>query len=394
MELRDSIEFSPGLAEACFPDYNLPFRIDDSLNGPRTTRSQSRRSLKSVLCQPPAHWSEANTCRWLNDIGENLRQAHPNHTYTNIHGTVVSIKRVWSSAYSSVYMKQGDVNNTDPIPLHKPDIILVDESFDGEISWLQVHALAEVTHTELIKSRTIKDTVYQKSYIMFRSQDNRNFVPSLYFTGEGFFTFNVCDRSGVAYTTTLRIVDHPLVLIRIIAGLIFGHPSVIGYDETIQCGSHGKAHTVRVGGLDYRVQDELFKSAALRGQAMRCWSVESTDEHKEGYVVKDCWADARREQSEIEILELIRELGLCESCCVPRLVHGEAVPVLLNVKSGTRGDDCTARRRGDDSSVEGRIHRRLLMKPVGRHITDFRCLHELVGAIIDAVEGTSSPIFY
>jgi hypothetical protein len=67
-----------------------------------------------------------------------------------------------------------------PVPHHKLDIILVDKSFNGEISWLQVHTLAEVTHTELIKSRTIKDTVYQKSYIMFRSQDNHNFVLSLY----------------------------------------------------------------------------------------------------------------------------------------------------------------------------------------------------------------------
>jgi hypothetical protein len=204
MELCDSIELSQGLAEAVFPDCNLPFRIDDSLlNGPRTTRSQSRCTLKSILCQPPQHWSEANTCRWLNDIGENLRQVHPNITYTNIYGTAVPIKRVWSSAYSSVYMKQGDANNTNPVPHCKPDIILVDESFNGEISWPQVHALAEVTRTELIKSRTIKDTVYQKSYIMFRSQDNHNFVPSIYFTGEGFFTFNVCDCSGVAYTTTL-----------------------------------------------------------------------------------------------------------------------------------------------------------------------------------------------
>src|ERR1700720_3425625 len=154
-QLRDSIEFSQGLAEAVFPDYNLPFQIDNSLlNGPRTTHNQSRRSLKSVLCQPPAHWSEANTCGWLNDIGENLRQAHPNHTYTNIYGTVVPIKRVWSSAYSSVYMKQGGANNTDPVPLRKPDIIIVDESFNGEISWPQVHALAEVTRTKLIKSRT------------------------------------------------------------------------------------------------------------------------------------------------------------------------------------------------------------------------------------------------
>ena len=164
-----------------------------------------------MLCQPPAHWSEANTCGWLNNIGENLRQAHPNHTYTNIYGTVVPIKRVWSSAYSSVYMKQGNVNNMDPIPLCKPDIILVDEHFDGEISWPQVHALAEVTCTKLIKSRTIKDTVYQKSYIMFRSQDNRNFVPSLYFTGEGFFTFNICNRSGVTYTTTRVLYTPPHV---------------------------------------------------------------------------------------------------------------------------------------------------------------------------------------
>jgi hypothetical protein len=83
-------------------------------------------------------------------------------------------------------------------------------------------------------------------------------------------------------------VDHPLVLLCIITGLISGHPSVIGYDEMIQCGSHGKAHTIRVGGLDYRIQAELFKLTALCRQAMRCWSVESTDENKEGYVVKDC----------------------------------------------------------------------------------------------------------
>ena len=193
----------------------------------------------------------------------------------------------------------------------------------------------------------------------------------------------------VKYSTTLWIVDHPLVLIHIVTGLIFGHPSVIGYDETIQCGSHGKAHTVRVGGFDYRVPGWIIQvscSVWTGNKMLEC------REHR--------WAQRRiccerlLGWREIEILELIQELGLCESCCVPRLVHGEAVPVLLNVKSGTRGDDCTARCHGDNSSVEGRIHCQLLMKPVGRYITDFRCLHELVGAIIDAVEGTSLLIFY
>ena len=113
---------------------------------------------------------------------------------------------------------------------------------------------------------------------------------------------------------------------------------------------------------------------------------ESTDEHK-GYVIKDCWANERCELSEIEILELIRELGLYESCCVPRLVHGENVPMLLNVKSKIYGDDSTAQHHGENSSVEGRVHCQLMMELIGRHITDFRCLHELVGAVINTVEG-------
>ena len=230
-------------------------------------------------------------------------------------------------------MKQGDVNITNPIPHRKLDIILVDKSFDGEISWLQVHALAEVTHTELIKSRTIKDTVYQKSYIMFRSQDNRNFIPSLYFTREGFFTFNVC---------TLKVADHPLIPLHIIVGLIFGHPAMIGYDETIQCDAHGRARTIRVGRLNYLVRVELFKSSALHGWAMRCWSVKSTDERKEGFVVKDCWADARCEQSKLSVLKIIQELDLCESHGMPRLVHGENVSMLLNEKMKIYGNDCMA----------------------------------------------------
>jgi hypothetical protein len=73
------------------------------------------------------------------------------------------------------------------------------------------------------------------------------------------------------------------------------------------------------------------------------------------------------------------------------LVHGENVPILLDVKLGLYGDDCTVQHCGENSSAEGRVHRQLLilMKPLGRHLTNFRCLHELVGAVIYAVEGSS-----
>jgi hypothetical protein len=308
MELRNSVEFSQSLTEAVFPDHNLPIQIDQSLlDGPRATHRQIQRSPKSVLRAPPTHWSEANTCQWLNDIGNALRQAKIDTNYTNNDGNVVTPpKRIWSSAYSSVCMKEHKGSNShDYIPHRKPDIILVDEGFDGDISWLQVHSLAEVTCSKLIKSRTIKDTVYQKSYIMFRCQDNRTFVLSIYFTGEGFFTFNVCDRAGIVYTATLKIADHPLILLHILTGLMFRHPLAIGYDPMIRCNSHGRAILIMVARLDYRVKAELFKSTALREWATRCWSIESTDGNKEGFILKDCWADMRCEQGEILIPEFI-----------------------------------------------------------------------------------------
>jgi hypothetical protein len=89
-------------------------------------------------------------CQWLNDIGNALRQVYPG-TYTNTHRDVVTLlKRVWSSAYSSIYLKQdADVNH---VPHHKPDVILMDEDSDGEITWAQVHALTEVTRTPLTKN--------------------------------------------------------------------------------------------------------------------------------------------------------------------------------------------------------------------------------------------------
>lgn len=39
------------------------------------------------------------------------------------------------------------------------------------------------------------------------------------------------------------------------------------------------------------------------------------------------------------------------------------------------------------SNVEGRVHRQLLMQPVGKHISNCASLKELVGGIIDTIEG-------
>ena len=274
MELQDSIKSSQSLTETIFPYHSLPIWIENDLfNNSHATHKQSWHSPKSVLSQLPKHWSEANTCQWLNDIGDTLRQANIDANYTNKDRQVITpFKRIWSSANLSVYMKQHKGMNN--VPHRKPDIVFIDNDFNGDISWLQVHTFTKVTHTELIKSWMIKDMVYQKPYIMFRFQDNHNFIPSLYFTREGFFTFNLCDCSGIVYTTTLEIADYPLILLSILSGLMFRCPFVVGYDETVQCDSCGRVVLIWVGRLDYWVKAKLFKLTALHEWAkkmLECW---------------------------------------------------------------------------------------------------------------------------
>ena len=57
-----------------------------------------------------------------------------------------------------------------------------------------------------------EDTILQMSFITVTSQSNRSFVPSLSesFSHE-FFTFTVCNRSGVVESKTLKVKKHPLV---------------------------------------------------------------------------------------------------------------------------------------------------------------------------------------
>src|ERR1700677_2329015 len=97
----------------------------------------------------------------------------------------------------------------------------------------------------------------------------------------------------------------------------------------------------------------------------------------------------RRTHSKIQTLKLIEEKGLCKGRVVPKLILGEDV----SVHTGTDEEpiyikDTTARRR--DPAVkhaDERVHRWLLMGPVGKHISTFTSLKELVGTFIDLVEG-------
>jgi hypothetical protein len=416
MELSGSFELNPNLAADIFPDSSLPFPIDITLieklvpsrarTRSTTTRtkkslikgSRSRRNsihssipVNSLICNPPPDWSEENVATWLNSIGGALRDAYadtdqPIGSYINAEGQrIIPPKKIWCHRNSKSALEGSPIKR-------KPDVALLDASSLHKPTWSRVHSVCEVTRTELNKSRTIKDTILQKSYIIITSQCNRSFVPTISFTC-GSFTFTACDRTGVVQSETLDVKKHPLTLLRIIVGLMFARPSDIGYDESIECDMDGKAISITIGGKKFEVIEELFMSDSMRGRGTRCWRVAREGMILKVYVLKDSWADVRRMQSEIETLKLIEEKGLCEGKIVPRLVLGEDVCV----RTGTDSKpvyikDSTARRR--DPAVkhaDERVHCRLLMEPVGNHITTFKSLKELIGAFIDLVEGMFYP---
>ena len=419
LEIEQNTARNPDLATDVFPDSSLHFTIDVGLLNkiieiePRrrsrstttrgTTTHNNKAGLKrnkssgphsrnaSLLYHPPDDWSEKKMCKWLNDIGAALERIYREEnngkevgTYFDADGKeVVPPKRLWCHSHSS--------SSLDGSPIkRKPDLALWDRHSLTTQTWPKVRSLCEVTRSELPKNKTIKETIYQKSYIMFLTQANRRFVPSLAFACDS-FVFSVCDRTGAVVTQTLKVKRHPLILLRILVGLMFGRPSSIGYDETIECDDEGKATSITAGGTKYKVEEVLFKSESLSGRATRCWHVSRMEGLiRKLYVIKDSWVDTRRTHSEIDTLKLIQDKGLCPGRGVPQLIHGEDVQVPCGIDSiPIFCTDDTSRRRVGDDTAESRIHCRLVLGPVGKHIASFKSLKELIGAFIDAVSGTS-----
>lgn len=403
MELEKGTVNNTDLASSVFPDVSLPFIVDTALvdrilppgvptprRSARTNKNTPNVNESNILHNPPSEWTEPNMATWLNDIGAALEQVYKegNHkalgTYINADGKEAVIpRRTWTSVNSTNILKGSSIRRM-------PDLLLVDETWVDKPIWPNVRALSEVTRSERKKNRTIKDTIIQKSYITTITQANRCFVPCLDFSRDS-FTLTVIDRAGLVHSETRKVCDHRLTLLRIIIGLMFGRPSDIGYDETIECDDNGNATSITINKKKYVVEEELFKSQSLRGRATRCWRVSRIEDGvSEAYVVKDSWVDTRRTQNEIETLRLIHREGIGK--CVPTLIHGEDVLVASGSPlQPTYSCDSTARRRGQEGLVEERVHRRLLMGPVGIRITDFESRKELIGAFIDIV--TSNNIF-
>src|ERR1700722_8402975 len=351
-ELRDvvlrNVELLP---ETIFPDHKLPFLPNDTL-----LKSLNAVYANSDWINPPSG-SESDLARWMNSIGSALASS-----------TGRVLLKQWSSRFAFTPLKGSPIKR-------KPDVILLDSADMkkvDEIQWRHVRGLCETTNEDSFHNR-IRNTISNKSFIVFTTQYDRRFLPCLSFWNSK-FRLTICDRSGIVHSITYTINGNVLTLLRILIALMFGDDSLVGYDVSMCRGSGGKIESITVCGVKYEVVGIIFFSETLRGCGTQCWHVQKDGE---GYVIKDSWIHRGRQHSELEILKEISGIQ-----GVPRFVCGE------DIELPDKTVDSTALIRMGQSSIDIRIHRRLVMQPVGEPISSFISKKELVGAFIDIINGT------
>lgn len=363
-ELAAEVTQSANLAMAIFPTDRLPFPVDDNLL--RYLALHGIWSLeRAQFIQKPQSYTEVGLADWLNILGRTIGMAYKKKRV-----------RIWSA------------NTCDLPPLgsttkRKPDITLLDRDDyckSTRVHWTSIRAFGEVTAQESFPTR-MTDTVNEKTYLLFLTQDNRRFVPALRFDGSANFSFTITDRQGQirmpAMSLSIPGKACALVLLRILAALMYGSPSDIGLDPSMVCDEKGNVVTIFVNKKEFSVFRRIYALQALVGRGTKVWIVT-----RQGlcYILKDSWVQSGRVESEINFLEaMARHPRLTGH--IPKLVEGE------DLKIGGYGDS-TEWYRVDIGQVDHhRTHRRHVTEPIGSPLIKFRSRVECLSAIVDVLHG-------
>ena len=369
-ELESDISQSSNLANAIFPTDRLPFPVDDDL-----LLHLADNNIWSIegahFIQKPESYNEVDLAKWLNILGRAI-------------GMAANKKRVriWSAI----------THDLPPIgsnTIRKPDIILLDrddfihardDSNSSRIHWSSIRAFGEVTAQESFPTR-MTDTVNEKSYLLFLTQDNRRFVPALRFDGGDNFSLTVTDRQGQirmpAMSLSVSGKNCALVLLRILAVLMYGSLSDVGLDPSMVCDKKGVVSSIFVNGKEFTVFRRIYALQALVGRGTKVWIVTREGQY---YILKDSWIQSGRVESEIKFLELMARHPAF-SGRVPKLIEGEDLQI-------GKYADSTEWYRIDIGQVDRhRIHRRHVTEPIGSPLIKFKSKVECLSAIVDVLDG-------
>jgi hypothetical protein len=317
---------------------------------------------------PPIGLTEPLVKQWLNGIVKNIASS-----------TGVKPKRAWSADYATSVLAADDINC-------KPDVILVSTIIDTP-GWKNVKAVVEVTsrskmHTEM------RRTINNKTYLIFSSQHTRRFVPFLAICNQKIY-FIITDREGqsvseIEYRQPGQY--HALNFIRIIVGLMFASEETIGFDSTVALRQGGSIRRITAGGKVYAVKSTVHAVRGVVGRSTRVWfAINPTTNEK--VAIKDSWAHQARAVTEEEHLNHLKGIQ-----GVPTLVWGGTVQIHDPKDSSQMrfvDDNTMWIREGFSDEYSFRVHRRLVLSPVGEKLSSFSSLGELVAALRDVVTGMS-----
>jgi hypothetical protein len=269
----------------------------------------------------------------------------------------------------------------------KPDLVLLNRDIRHSLSsttrlqWPLVQAIGEVSVTQSAKNRLIRQ-IMSNATNMFEAQPFRKFVLGLGFHGDGdklqFFVVLV-DRAGVQYTDSHRIAGfNGLDFGRILFGLAYAHPEVIGVDTKMTIDRlSGKVTSIIVDNQAFDIIVQIHSSPILFGRGTRVFIVR--DANGALHILKDSWILASHTTSEITHLKTIQQaIKDCDNARLqhlhPRIIAGEDLI-----------DDTNTVRNASSQRPPIRIRRRIVTGPIGEPITSFRSRREFIQVMLDTV---------
>ena len=356
------------LPNIIFPDSSLPFPLNTAL---LDKLDQFWDPIKKKVI-PPAAYTEKSVKEWLNAIG-----------YSLTHATEVQRpSREWSTQSTNSPIPQAELDR-------KPDIVLINSADGSEIrQWKGIYAVTEVTsrptwHTDL------KYQINNKTYLILSDQHTRRFVPFFVMCSTMSYLV-VTDREGQVYVEIDHLQEgeyHALHLLRVIAGLMFATKEFLGFDRSIRNVDGGLQ--ISAGSTVYRVTSLVHAVRGVIGRSTRVFSgYDIKDPNKKLCIIKDGWIQEGRADAEKEHMEKLKGIT-----GVPELIWGGTVELEVSDGNTLREDKTSWIRHGFSDGKKYRIHRRLVMGPVGENLSSFTSLGELVAALRDVIVGMSVAIF-
>ena len=141
-------------------------------------------------------------------------------------------------------------------------------------------------------------------------------------------------------------------------------------------GSGSVITAISVDRNEFTIIKQLFSLSTMRGHATQCWHVWSIDGQE--YIIKDSWINTRWQLNKIDILREISDV-----VNIPTLVKGWDVHLPDGMK------DTTSLHWHRRHTGEEWVHQQLLIKEVAEPLSTFCSKKELVGALINMIEGIS-----